>query len=161
MVWLHKNAFETQDWLINPKILANINENGYTDRILSLQNRQLYTLLNPNKLGMMMDAEVINPKTYTALDMIRDLKLGIFSEANYTRNVDVFRRNLQKSMISRMGMLLNSKDTKNSDISSIIRGELEALNFQLSIAKNRSVNRITKYHYQDCVANIRQILDPK
>ena len=161
MVWLHKNAFETQDWLINPEILANINENGYTERILSLQNRQLYTLLNPNKLEMMIDAEVIDSKTYTALDMIRDLRTGIFSETNYTKNVDIFRRNLQKSMINRMGILLNSKDNQNSDISSIVRGELEALNFQLTVAKNRGVNRITKYHYRDCLANIKEILNPK
>ena len=161
MVWLHKNAFETQDWLINPEILANINENGYTARILSLQNRQLYTLLNPNKLEMMIDAEVIDANNYTALDMIRDLRTGIFSETNYTKNVDVFRRNLQKSMINRMGILLNSKDNQNSDISSIVRGELEALNFQLTVAKNRGVNRITKYHYRDCLANIKEILNPK
>jgi len=161
MVWLQKNAFKTQDWLINPEILANINENGYTERILSLQNRQLYTLLNPNKLEMMIDAEIIDSKTYTALDMIRDLRSGIFSETNYTKNVDVFRRNLQKSMINRMGTLLNSKDNQNSDISSIVRGELEALNFQLTVAKNRGVNRITKYHYRDCLANIKEILNPK
>ncbi len=161
MVWLHKNAFETQDWLINPEILANINENGYTERILSLQNRQLYTLLNPNKLEMMIDAEVIDTNNYSALDMIRDLRTGIFSETNYTKNVDVFRRNLQKSMINRMGILLNSKDNQNSDISSIVRGELEALNFQLTVAKNRGVNRITKYHYRDCLANIKEILNPK
>ncbi len=161
MVWLHKNAFETQDWLINPEILANINENGYTERILSLQNRQLYTLLNSNKLEMMIDAEVIDANNYTALDMIRDLRTGIFSETNYTKNVDVFRRNLQKSMINRMGILLNSKDNQNSDISSIVRGELEALNFQLTVAKNRGVNRITKYHYRDCLANIKEILNPK
>ena len=161
MVWLQKNAFETQDWLINPEILANINENGYTERILSLQNRQLYTLLNPNKLEMMIDAEVIDANNYSALDMIRDLRTGIFSETNYTKNVDVFRRNLQKSMINRMGILLNSKDNQNSDISSIVRGELEALNFQLTVAKNRGVNRITKYHYRDCLANIKEILNPK
>lgn len=161
MIWLHKNAFETQDWLLNPKILANIDESGYTSRILRLQNRQLYSLLNPSRLAMMIDSEIIKPKTYSAIDMIRDLRSGIFSEANYTKNVDVFRRNLQKSMIDRMGMLLNSKDTKNSDISSIIRGEFGALNFQLTIAKNRGVNKMTKYHYRDCLAKIKEILEPK
>ena len=68
---------------------------------------------------MMIDAEVIDANNYTALDMIRDLRTGIFSETNYTKNVDIFRRNLQKSMINRMGILLNSKDNQNSDISSI------------------------------------------
>ena len=129
--------------------------------MLRIQNRQLYGLLNTSKLEMMTDAEIIEPNTYAVIDMIRDLRTGIFSEANYTRNVDVFRRNLQKSLINRMGMLLNSKDAKNSDITAIIRGELQALNFQLTIAKNRRVNRITKYHYRDCLAEIKEILDSK
>lgn len=161
MAWLQKNAFETQNWLLDKDILANINESGYTDRMLRLQNRQLYGLLNTSKLEMMTDAEIIEPNTYAVIDMIRDLRTGIFSEANYTRNVDVFRRNLQKSLINRMGMLLNAKDAQNSDITAIIRGELQALNFQLTIAKNRRVNRITKYHYRDCLAEIKEILDPK
>ncbi len=161
MVWLQKNAFDTQGWLLNSDILANIDESGYTDRMLRLQNRQLYGLLNASKLQMMTDAEIIEPTTYTAIDMIRDLRSGIFSEANYTRNVDVFRRNLQKSLINRMGTLLNAKEAQNSDITSIVRGELQALNFQLTIAKNRNINRITKYHYKDCLAEIKKILDPK
>lgn len=161
MIWLQENAFKTQNWLLDSKILANIDESGYTSRILRLQNRQLYSLLNTTKLSMMIDAEIIEPQTYTALDMIRDLRTGIFSEANYIKNTDVFRRNLQKSMIDRMGMLLKAKENKNTDISSIIRGELEGLNFQLTLAKNRRVNRITKYHYRDCLAKIKEILNPK
>ncbi|WP_439131352.1 zinc-dependent metalloprotease [Polaribacter sp.] len=161
MAWLQKNAFKTQDWLLTPKILANINESGYTARMLSLQNRQLYSILNSTRLSRMIDAEIIDSKSYNVIYMMRDLRSGIFSEARYTRNVDVFRRNLQKSFIDRLGMLLNDKNSKNSDISSIARGELETLNFQLTIAKNRKVNRITKYHYRDCLAKIKEILNPK
>ncbi|MFY9243552.1 MAG: zinc-dependent metalloprotease [Polaribacter sp.] len=161
MVWLQENAFKTQDWLLNPKILANIDESGYTENMLRLQNRQLYSILNESNLLMMIDAEIIEADTYTAADMIRDLRMGIFIEADYTRNVDLIGRNLQKSTIERMGMLLNAKDTKNSDITSIIRGELKVLDFQLTLAKNRNINRITKYHYADCLARIKEILDPK
>ncbi len=161
MAWLQTNAFKTQKWLLDKTILSNINESGYTSRMLSLQNRQLYTILNPSRLERMIDAEIINTDTYNVLDMMRDLRGGIFSEVNYTRNVDVFRRNLQKSMIARLGILFNSKDIKNSDLNSIIRGELEALKFQLTIAKGRRVNKMTRYHYNDCLANIKEILDPK
>ena len=161
MIWLQKNAFSTQKWLLNPDILANIEESGYTSRILRLQNRQLYSLLSTSKLARMIDSEIIEPDTYTALQMIRDLRTGIFSEANYIKNTDVFRRNLQKSMIDRMGKVLNSNETKNSDIRSIMRGELEGLNFKLTLAKNRNINRITKYHYRDCLAKIKEILNPK
>jgi hypothetical protein len=161
LAWLHKNAFETQDWLLDKNILANSKEDGYTDLMLNLQNRQLNSILNTATLKRMIDAEVIQDDYYAASDMIRDVRTGIFTEANYVRNVTLFRRNLQKSFIDRLGVLLVSKDVKNTDISSIIRGELEMLNFQLTIAKNRGVNRITKYHYRDCLATIKEILDPK
>jgi hypothetical protein len=109
----------------------------------------------------MIDTEIIHPDTYSTLEMVRDLRTGIFSEANYIKNVAIFRRNLQKSLIARLAMLLNSKEGKNSDISSIIRGEFQALYFQLTIAQNRRINRITKYHYRDCLAEIKNILNPK
>lgn len=64
-------------------------------------------------------------------------------------------------MIEKMGELLNSKTYANTDIPSIIRGELQTLNFQLTIAKGRRVNRITKYHYRDCLEKVKAILDPK
>ena len=56
---------------------------------------------------------------------------------------------------------MNDKVAKNTDISSIVRGELEALKYQLNTASKRSVNRITKYHYKDVLASVNNILDPK
>jgi hypothetical protein len=161
MVWLQKNAFKTQNWLVDKTILSNIDESGYTGRILRLQNRQLYRLLKPERLERMIDAEIIEDNFYAASDMIRDLRTGIFSETNYLKNVAVFRRNLQKSFIDRLANLFNSKEIKNSDINAIIRGELKMINFQLTIAKDRRINRMTKYHYLDCMAKIKEILDPK
>ena len=161
MVWLQKNAFKTQNWLVDKTILSNIDESGYTSRILRLQNRQLYRLLDASRLERMIDAEIMQDDFYAVSDMIRDLRTGIFSEANYLKNVDVFRRNLQKSFIDRLATLFNSKEIKNSDINAIIRGELKMMNFQLTIAKDRRINRMTRYHYRDCMAKIKEILDPK
>jgi hypothetical protein len=161
LIWLQKNAFETQTWLLDKNILANFKESGYTDLMLRLQNRQLYSLLNVNRLKRMIDAEVTQDDFYAISDMIRDLRTGLFYEANYLKNVDLFRRNLQKSFIDRLATLFNNKETKNSDINSIIRGELAMMNFQLTIAKGRRINRITKYHYRDCLAKIKEILYPK
>ena len=161
MDWLQENAFKTQKWLLNDTILANINESGYTNRMLRLQSRQLNSLLNTSKLERMIDATVLTPSNYSVIDMVRDLRKGIFKEANYTRNVGVFRRNLQKAFINRMATIINAKGTKHADINAILRGELEALNFALTIAKNRRINRITKYHYNDCIAKIKEVLNPK
>ena len=109
----------------------------------------------------MIDAEVVQDDFYAVSDMIRDLRSGIFSEAKYIKNVDVFRRNLQKSFIDRLATLFNSKELKNTDINAVIRGELAMMDFQLTLAKTKRVNRITKYHYRDCLAKVKKILNPK
>jgi len=159
--WLQKNVFETQNWLLNKNILANIDESGYTTKILNLQSRQLNSLLNTSKLKRMLEAELIQNDFYAPHDFFRDLRNGIFSEISYSKNVELFRRNLQKSFIDKMGDLMTDKNAKNSDIPSIVRNELQVLNFQMSLAKNLNINKITKYHYADCLEKIKQILNPK
>lgn len=159
--WLMKNIFETQDWLLNKNILANINESGYITNMLNLQNRQLNALLNESRLKRMLDASVIQKDFYPVEEMFKELRTGVFSEVNYTSNVALFRRNLQKAFIEKMGVLMSDKNLQNTDIPSIVRGELEAMNFQLTTAKSRNINKISKYHYADCLEKINKILDPK
>jgi hypothetical protein len=50
---------------------------------------------------------------------------------------------------------------QNTDIPSIIRDELTTLKHQLNAASKKTVNKITTYHYKDCVILITNILDPK
>jgi len=161
MNWLQENVFATQQWIMPKSILQNISPTGYTERILGIQNRELYSLLNVFRLQRMSNNEVIQTNAYTPREMVRDLRRGIFSEASTTKNVEVFRRNLQKSFIERMRTLMETPRAENSDLFSIIRGELDALKSQLTTASNRGVNSITKYHYRDCVARINDILNPK
>ncbi|CAI8249077.1 MAG: Uncharacterised protein [Polaribacter sp. SA4-10] len=159
--WLLKNTFDTQEWLLDKNILNKIDETGYSDRILRYQNRHLNTLLNVKTLKRMIDAEVIQTEFYAASDMIKTLRRGVFSETKNAQNVDLFRRNLQKSFIDRMGVLMNDSDSKNTDISSIIRGELAALKYVMNIASKRAISSMTKYHYRDCIHKTEAILNPK
>ena len=93
MQWLHKNAFETPTWLLDKSMLQNINYAGYTDRLRRLQSRYLNGLLSFERLGRLIDHESIDPANYSALTMMQDLRKGIWSEVNLTKNVDVYRRN--------------------------------------------------------------------
>lgn len=161
MNWLLKNAFSTQKWLMTNELLENTSPSGYAERMSRLQNRHLNSILSSSRLTRMMNAEVTQKDFYAPVDMIGDLRRGIFSEVYATKNVDIFRRNLQKSFIERMRTLMNAKNASNTDAFSIIRGELTILKNQLRTASNRAVNKITKYHYKDCLARINDILDPK
>ena len=169
--WLHKNAFETPTWLIDEAIVKNINYAGYIDRIRSLQSRHLNNLLDFERLGRLIDHHTIDSKNYSTLEMLRDVRLGIWSETNSASNVSVFRRNLQRVYLDRMTYLmteeLNSQRSRQyfnvnqSDVRALVRGELNQLQRTLNAASKMNLNTETKYHYRDCIERIKQVLDPK
>ena len=51
-------------------------------------------------------------------------------------------------------------NVNTSDVRALVRGELKTLRSRLRTAKN-SVNTVTRYHYEDAIARIDQLLDPK
>ncbi len=171
MQWLHKNAFATPIWLVDKSILKNINYAGYTDRIRSVQSRHLNNLLNFERMGRLIDHKAIDGSNYSALDMLRDLRLGLWSETKSASNVAVFRRNLQRVYLDRMTYLmiedLDPKRTRQyfnvnqSDVRALVRGELNQLKRNLNAASKMALDTETKYHYRDCIERIDNVLDPK
>jgi hypothetical protein len=171
MAWLHKNAFATPDWLMDKSILKNINYAGYTDRIRSLQSRHLNNLLNFERLGRLIDHKAMDADNYSALDMLRDIRIGIWSETKSASNVSVFRRNLQRAYLDRMTFLMTEDldprrsrqyfNVNQSDVRALVRGELNRLKQTLNSASKMALSTETKYHYRDCIERIKQVLDPK
>lgn len=171
MQWLHKNAFETPIWLMDKAILKNINYAGYTDRIRSLQSRHINNLLDFERLGRLIDHNAIDANNYSALDMLRDVRSGIWSETKSASNVSVFRRNLQRAYLDRMTYLMTEDlnpqrsrqyyNVNQSDVRALIRAELNQLKQILSRATKGNVNTETIYHYRDCIERIKNVLDPK
>ena len=171
IAWLHKNAFATPTWLMDAHILKNIRPAGYTDRIRSLQSRHLNNLMNFERLGRLIDHKAMDTGNYSALELLRDIRLGLWSEIKTATNVSVFRRNLQRAYIDRMAYLMTETldpkrsrqyfNVNQSDVRSIVRGELNQLKRGLNVASKAAVNTDTKYHYRDCIERIDMILDPK
>jgi len=175
--WLQTNIFNTPTWLIDKKILQNIDHAGYFERLRRVQARYLNSLLSFDRIGRLIDAETVNTSYYSALEMLRDLRSGLWREASLGRSVDLYRRNLQRTYLDRMGYLLTSESPRSrrsrpgfegtltynvntSDVRSLVRGELKTLRSRLRTAKN-GVNTVTRYHYEDTIARIDQLLDPK
>lgn len=169
--WLLKNAFSSPEWLHQSKISRNIHHANYVESVRNLQERHLNSLLSPDRMARLMENEV-NDVNYNALDMVRQLQRGIWSEVYSGSKVDIYRRNLQKAYLDRMDYLLNQKQpTRNSrygtpvelnqsDIRSIVRGELVQLQKQLKSARNRYANDLTRYHVDDAIVRIDNILNP-
>ncbi|SFW48659.1 zinc-dependent metalloprotease [Cellulophaga fucicola] len=168
MQWLQDNVFSTQSWLVDNNILQNIDYAGYPENLRKVQARHLGSLLNADRIGRLLDAETTSKTYYSALEMLTDLRKGIWKEAYTGRNADIYRRNIQRTYIERMEALLTAEngrrssfDVATSDVSSLVRGELKTLRSKLKLAKNGNVNTITRYHYEDAIAKIDQALDPK
>jgi len=169
--WLHENAFETPMWLMDTSILQNINYAGYTDRIRSLQSRHLNNLLNFERLGRLIDHKALDANNYSALEMLRDMRLGLWSETKTATNVLVFRRNLQRAYLDRMAYLMSEEldprrsrqyfNVNQSDVRALVRGELNQLKRTLNAASKMALNTETKYHYRDCIERIETVLNPK
>jgi len=175
--WLHTNIFNTPKWLIDKKILQNIDHAGYFERLRSVQARYVNSLLSFDRIGRLIDSETVNTSYYSALEMLRDLRSGLWKEASVGRNVDLYRRNLQRTYLDRMDYLLTNNgqpprrsrpgfegtltyNVNTSDVRALVRGELKTLRSRLRSAKN-GVNTVTRYHYEDAIARIDQLLDPR
>ncbi|MGC1632124.1 MAG: zinc-dependent metalloprotease, partial [Gelidibacter sp.] len=171
MLWLQANAFATPTWMINFKILRNIDHAGYTETFRNAQARHLNAVLDFEVLGRLIDGNAISKDNYSALEMLQDVRKGIWKELNGNQVVDVYRRNLQRAYIDRMAYLMTEElkpgrnitfyNVNQSDVRALVRGELNALKTQLDGRKNAVSNTETKYHYQDAVKRIELILDPK
>ncbi|MCL8006094.1 zinc-dependent metalloprotease [Gelidibacter japonicus] len=171
MAWLQENTFSTPTWMVNFKILRNIDHTNYTETFRNAQARHLNNLLDFEVLGRLIDGTAISKDNYSVLEMLQDLRKGIWKELNSNQTVDVFRRNLQRAYIDRMAFLMteelkpgrgvNAYNVNQSDVRALVRGELNTLKTQLNGRKNTVANTETKYHYQDAVKRIELILDPK
>ncbi|MFT5244310.1 MAG: hypothetical protein ACI8QQ_002248, partial [Psychroserpens sp.] len=115
--------------------------------------------------------EIMGGTNYKALDLLRDMRKGIWKEANTGANVVIYRRNLQRAYIERMSYLMNEEiksersegyyNVSQSDLRSLVRGELNVLKVMLVSAKGKTLNTETKYHYEDSIKRIELILNPK
>jgi len=125
---------------------------------------------------LMENEEIDNRDAYSLLDMMTDLREGIWSEVYSGRNIDRYRRNLQRAYIERMEYMMNEEqdeiparwrnwisrsnvDVSQSDIRPVVRGELNSLQRQLRNSAN-SGNTLTRYHKQDILKRIDLILNP-
>ncbi|GCC51237.1 zinc-dependent metalloprotease [Chryseotalea sanaruensis] len=179
MTYLQKETFATPTWMLDQNILKKIENAGSLDRIRSAQVGSLNNLLDPSRIARLLEAEAaLGNSTYTALEMMSDLRNGIWSELAAGRTIDAYRRNLQRAHIERLEYLMKEEpapvpanfrafiggtpiDVSQSDIRPMVRAELKTLRTQINGAIARTADPMSKYHLEDAVQRINQILDPK
>ncbi|PHQ29938.1 zinc-dependent metalloprotease [Leeuwenhoekiella nanhaiensis] len=158
--FLNDHAFTTPDWLLNETLLNRIESTGAIERIESLQSRALNGLLSTSRLNRMAEnTENNGAAAYTPLELMTDLRTGIFSELYRGQKTDAYRRNLQRSFIDIASDYINKEKANDdeilkSDVSALMRGTLSRLRNDLRNRKNATSDGMTRLHYEDLIARI-------
>lgn len=179
MQFLHDELFKTPEWLLNKEIFNKIESAGNIERVRSYQERTLNNLLDQGRMARLIENEVLNTtKAYTLLDMMTELRNGIWEELKYGETIDVYRRNLQRAYVDRMEFLMTKDQPKipenmrrwvkrtevnvsQSDIRAVVRAELNNLQRAVKNAITKTNDRMSRYHLNDINERISLILDPK
>ena len=159
-------------------IFERIEYSGSIERIRTLQERTLKTVLSLGKMARMIENETINGyEAYSVRNMTKDLRKGIWGELYTGRKIDTYRRNLQRAHIDRLAYLMTAENqrkrrgsdyvkstainTSQSDIRAIVRSELKTLKNLINSSVSKTSNSMNKIHLRDAVERINMILDPK
>jgi Met-zincin/Domain of unknown function (DUF5117)/Domain of unknown function (DUF5118) len=179
MQFIQNQLFKTPKWLVNKDIFAKTEYSGNVERIRAIQERTLKALLSMGRMGRLIEYSALNgSKAYSLVNMMDDLRRGIWSELNTGRSIDTYRRNLQRAYIDRLDYLMTAKkqpklmhfgrytkgtkvNISQSDIRAVVRGELNILKRNIKSALAKNPGRMTRYHLQDALKRINEILDPK
>ena len=176
--FLNRHLFQTPDWMIKKDILNKIEYAGITDRIRSLQNSFLNSILDFGKMARMIENEALNGSdAYTLEEMMDDLKNGVWFELKNNGKIDVYRRNLHRSYINRLGYLMNNEQEVRSgsywsnyttrikvdvsDIRSTTLGILLNLKKELSKSIKKYSDPAIKNHLTYCIGLINNALNPR
>lgn len=175
--WLHQFVFTTPHWLLDKNLLNKIAE-PTNNNVNTLQTNILNGVLSSARLLRMLEStNRFGTASYSVLEMITDLKRGIWSEINNGRVIDPYRRNLQKVYVDRMLDLIPKKGTTsavpafsfgaaaplidNTDLPSVARGHLLDLQSEIKRASSRTADKMSKYHLIDIDKRIELALNPQ
>ena len=176
--FLNNHLFNTPYWMIEKDILNKIEFAGMTNRIRTVQSSYLNNILDFGKMARMIENEALNGNNaYTLENFMKDVKNGIWSELRNGKKIDVYRRNLQRTYIQRLGYIMANEQPRRqgsfwanyttpvnvavSDIRSSTLGTLLNLRKELSKSVKKYSDQNTKNHLNYCIGLINNALNPK
>ena len=186
--FLNRQLFTTPAWLIDTAIYARIGASPFTplsnpdgsggilvNTLGNIQDNTLARLFSPRTYGKLFDAEATQGNSaYKAMDMLNDLKKGIWSELAARKPVDIYRRYVQKCYVNNLinvlnpqsltiapGITITQVSNDKNDLKSVVRGHLAALRTEIIAAAAGIADPMTRYHLQDLSKRIYNALNPK
>jgi hypothetical protein len=178
MDFLGKQVFTTPVWLLDQNIFSKTGGSA-TTVVSRLQDAALNRVMSVNTINKLLNAEAsLGNKTYTANELLVDLRKQVFTELSTRKPVDIYRRNLQKNMVERLLNIIKPSSggssslgsitisfgvsvNRNSDVISYAKGTLRAIQADIRAAVPAYTDTATKYHLQDLNERISEGLNPR
>lgn len=172
--FINRQVFVTPVWLLDKNILNKISEPS-TDRYSAMLDATMGSLLNTGRLSKMIACSNREGDAYNVEEYYKDLKKGVWAELGARATITTYRRDLQKSYVTKMINMLGipgpnpvtgavalggSTDAARSDISSLTRAHLQALRLEILAAVPYIKDNMSRYHLQDLAERIRVALNP-
>ncbi|MGN7720393.1 zinc-dependent metalloprotease [Chitinophaga sp. 22620] len=172
VAFLQAQLFTTPTWLINKDILTRVKADA-PSIILARQEAVLGRLLSAATINKLLNAEAMESDSYKAAEFMNDLKKGVFSELAAGKQIDIYRRNLQKAYVNSLIGLLSKPDVTGvpaafasmfpnptrTDVTSLARAQLSSIRSEARAAA--APDAMSRYHLQDLADRINKALDPK
>jgi len=175
--FLVEQAFVTPTWMIDDQVLGMLENPRVVERIRGLQASVLNRTLDPSRMQRLTEGEAqLGADAYPLVDLLEDVREGVWTELSAATPIDVHRRALQRAYVERMEYLMTQElniptaffgfggftavDVSQSDIRALVRGELVTLSSQAARAAGRTADRMTRLHLEDIVIRVDRILDP-
>jgi hypothetical protein len=161
MDYIDRQIFTTPDWMIDQDILWRIQREGTPDRIRGLQVSSLNRLLDVGRMKRLIEQEaLLGTEAYSLAAMNDDVRRSVWRELAQAREIDPYRRNLQRAYLDRTEWLMADEEARRTDIVPQARGQLRTLRGEIQRAIPRTRDASSRLHLEDAVARIDRILDP-
>jgi hypothetical protein len=175
VAFLSTQALMTPTWMFETPVLERIGIQGSSERIRGYMVSVLNRMLDPSRMGRMAELQAVASGGYPLAEYLADVRTSVWTELGAGRNPDIYRRALQRAWIERMAYLMTNDITAPtgafaanlppvpsvvlSDIRPLVRQELVQMRNRLTAAGGGDA--VTRAHYADAAARIRDILEPK
>lgn len=176
--WIQSNVFTTPTWVIQKKVTGLTGQTPLST-IGAIQDRALSGLVNVTTINNLIRFEAEEPgNAYTATEMLNDVRKSVFSELSARKPIDIYRRQIQKSLVERLIGFVKPADpqtvslggvtftvttgfTKTGDGISIIKAQLKTLAADIRTASGSYGDAASKSHLLDLQDRIKAALEPK
>lgn len=162
IAFINKHAFVTPLWIADTNILVRTGETklGAIGRI---QDWVLKSLINVNRFNSMVsrNESTFGERTYTLLQLLKDLEQYVWAGFHGRAKIDLFRRNLQKLYLVQMkevykrssnNQMISLSGTNyqpllyNQEVQSLVSGHLKNIQVKISGYLKLVDDDATKYH---------------